>query len=151
MNRPRILVADDHKLVLERVVSALGATYEVIGRVNNGKDLVTEAQRLQPDLIITDVAMPILNGIEAARKLRQNGSCSKLIFLTVHRESAFVRACFEEGGLGYVTKSSLGTDLIPAIREALAGNRYISPSLARSLSGKDPQHSSKISDRENLS
>jgi DNA-binding NarL/FixJ family response regulator len=135
LNCPRILVADDQNLVVERVVSLLGKTFEVIGTVNNGKDLVAEAQRLQPDVIISDITMPMLTGIEAAQELRQIGSTSKLVFLTVHQEAVVVRACFAEGGLGYVIKSSLGTDLIPAIREALAGNRYISPSLQHVLPG----------------
>jgi DNA-binding NarL/FixJ family response regulator len=131
MARPTILVADDHSRVLARVLSLLTPHFDVIGTVNNGRDLVTEAHRLQPDLIVLDITMPILNGIEAAHELRETGSAAKLVFLTVHEQPAFVQACFEEGANGYVAKSRLATDLIPAINESLSGYRFISPTLPR--------------------
>lgn len=129
MNRPRILVADDHDVILDMVLSLLGQDFEVVGTANNGIDLVSEAQRLQPDAIVLDITMPILNGIEAAHEIHEAGLPAKLVFLTVHERSSFVRACFEEGGSAYVTKSRLKTDLIPAIREALSGNHFVSPFL----------------------
>lgn len=128
--RPRILLADDHNLVIERVLSVLKRDFEVVGTASNGRELVHEAEQLRPDVIVTDISMPVLTGIEAAHQLRQAGSTVKLVFLTVHEEPAFVQACFDEGGLGYVKKSSLGTDLIPAIKEALSGHRFISSSLS---------------------
>lgn len=131
MDRPRVLLADDHELVLARVQSLLKSSFEVIGTVTNGRDLVAEAQRLQPDVIVLDITMPILTGIEATRELREAGSKIKFVFLTVNEDLTFVRACLAEGALGYVKKSRLGTDLIPAISEALAGNCFISPSLQR--------------------
>lgn len=131
MDRPRVLVADDHSIVLERVLSLLGCKFEVVGTANNGRDLVAEAERLQPDVIVMDITMPILNGIEAAHELGEIGSTAKLVFLTVHGQPAFVDACFTEGALGYVTKSRLATDLIPAINDALSGRRFISPSVLR--------------------
>lgn len=129
--RPRVLLADDHRAVLERVESLLKPRFEVVGIANNGGDLVTEAQRLQPDVIVLDIGMPILTGIEAAHEIRKTGASVKLVFLTVHEDAEFVRACFAEGALGYVKKSRLGTDLIPAINEALSGRRYVSPSVPR--------------------
>jgi len=99
--------------------------------VNDGKSLVSEAQRLQPDVIVLDIAMPLLTGIEAARELHKAGSQAKLVFLTIHQDLAFVRGCFAEGGLGYVTKSRLVTDLIPAIHEALSNHTFVSPSVLR--------------------
>ena len=129
LNRPRILVADDHDVILDMVLSLLGQDFEVVGTANNGIDLVSEAQRLQPDAIVLDITMPILNGIEAAHEIHEAGLPAKLVFLTVHERSSFVRACFEEGGSAYVTKSRLKTDLIPAIREALSGNHFVSPFL----------------------
>jgi DNA-binding NarL/FixJ family response regulator len=114
--------------MLERVVSLLQSAYDVVGTVSDGGALVTEAQRLQPDVIVLDITMPVLTGIEAAHKLREAGNRAKLVFLTVHQESEFVRECFGEGGLGYVTKSRLVTDLIPAIKEALVNHHFVSPS-----------------------
>ena len=130
MARPRVFVADDHSLVLEKVLSLLKADFEVVGTAKNGSDLVTEAQRLQPDVIILDITMPNLNGIEAAHELRQVGLRAKLVFLTVHEESAFVRACIAEGAQGYVAKARLAADLIPAIQEALLGRCFISSSVS---------------------
>ena len=115
--------------MVERVLSVLKPDFEVVGTASNGRELVDEAQRLQPDVIVLDISMPVLTGIEAAHQLREAGSTIKLVFLTVHEEAAFLQACFAEGGLGYVKKSRLGTDLIPAIKEALAGHRFISASL----------------------
>jgi DNA-binding NarL/FixJ family response regulator len=131
LHRPRVLLADDHRVVLERVLSFLVSDFDVVGTANNGRDLVAEALRLQPDVIVLDIAMPILTGIEAAHKLREARSTVKLVFLTVHEEAAFVHACFAEGGLGYVKKSRPGTDLIPAINEALAGRCFVSSSMPR--------------------
>jgi DNA-binding NarL/FixJ family response regulator len=129
-SRPRVLLADDHEMVLERVQSLLD-DYEVIGTAHNGRDLVSEALRLQPDVIVSDITMPFLNGIDAAHEIREAGSPARFVFLTVHQQPAFLDACFAEGALGYVTKSHLGTDLIPAINEALSGHRFISPSIPR--------------------
>jgi DNA-binding NarL/FixJ family response regulator len=127
--KPRVLLADDHRAWLDRVTSLLKSDFDLVGVANDGKTLVGEARRLQPDLIVLDITMPILNGIEAARDLHMNGPDIKLVFLTVHEEPEYVRACLAEGGLAYVKKSRLGTDLIPAIREALLGRPFISPSL----------------------
>ena len=129
-SQTRVLIADDHEMLLERVLSVL-RSFQVIGKVNNGKDLVAEALRLRPDVIVSDITMPILNGIEAAHELREAGSASRFVFLTVLDQPAFLDACFAEGALGYVTKSRLGMDLIPAIHEALSGRPFISPSIPR--------------------
>jgi len=130
LNTPRLLLADDHDAMLQRALSLL-RNFQVIGTANNGKDLVSEALRLQPDVIVLDITMPIMTGIEAAHELREAGSTAKLVFLTVHEQPAFLLACFEEGAHGYVTKSHLGTDLIPAINKALSGHHFISPSIPR--------------------
>jgi DNA-binding NarL/FixJ family response regulator len=129
--RPTVLVADDHRLVLARVLALLKPTFCVVGIANNGEDLVISAERLQPEVIVLDITMPILNGIDAARELRRRGSVAKLIFLTVHSDPEFLSACFDEGALGYVTKSRLGVDLVPAITEALAGHVFVSPNVHR--------------------
>ena len=131
MDRPRIIVADDYDVMLDTVSALLQPDFEVVGTVNNGGDLIREAHRLQPDVIVHDITMPILNGIEAAHKMREAGLTARLVFLTVHEQSAFVNACFDEGALGYVTKSRLIMDLIPAIRDAISGHHFISPSVPR--------------------
>lgn len=123
---PRVLIADDQGLLLERVLRLL-RDFEVVGTARNGKDLVAEALRLQPDLIIADISMPVLTGIDAAHELRNSGSTFKFVFLTVHKEQEFLTACLAEGALGYVVKSRLRIDLIPAINEALSGRSFISP------------------------
>jgi DNA-binding NarL/FixJ family response regulator len=129
--QPRVLLADDHGPIIERVRSILQSGFDVVGSVNNGRDLVSEAARLRPDVIVLDISMPGMTGIEAAQELREAKSTAKLIFLTVHERVEFVRACLAEGALGYVVKSRLAVDLVPAIREALAGRRFISPPVSR--------------------
>jgi DNA-binding NarL/FixJ family response regulator len=129
--QPRVLLADDHGPIIERVTALLRSGFNVVGSVDNGRDLVSEAARLQPDVIVLDISMPGLTGIEAAQELREARSTAKLIFLTVHERVEFVRACLAEGALGYVVKSRLAVDLLPAIREALAGRRFISPPVSR--------------------
>jgi DNA-binding NarL/FixJ family response regulator len=128
LDRPRIIVADDHDVMLDTVSALLQPDFEVVATVNNGGDLIREAHRLQPDVIVLDITMPVLNGIEAAHKMREAGLTARLVFLTVHEQSSFVNACFDEGALGYVTKSRLRMDLVPAIRDAISGHHFISPS-----------------------
>ena len=131
LSRPRILVADDHQPLQERVKEILGTIYEIVGAVNNGNDLVFQAKRLLPDVIVLDISMPGITGIDAAHELRVGGSTAKMVFLTVHERVEFVHACLAEGALGYVVKSRLNADLIPAIEEALNGRRFISPPVSR--------------------
>ena len=148
VRRPRILLADDHRPLLDQVISLLQADFEVVGAVSNGKTLVSEAQRLKPDVIVLDIAMPILNGIEAAHLLHEAGSTAKLIFLTVHQDPAFVRACFAEGALGYVTKPELVSDLIPAINQVRAGHRFVSQSALYKLDPPSKHSESRVSEHE---
>lgn len=131
MERPRVLLADDHGSILDHTMSLLKPQFEVVGMVNDGRSLVNEALRLQPDVIVLDITMPVLNGIVAARELRAAGSQAKVIFLTVHQEEPLCVRCLAEGALGYVTKSRLITDLIPAITEALSDRRFVSPFVRR--------------------
>jgi len=126
---PRILVADDHLLIRKRVMDLLESSFDVVGLVSNGKDLLIEAERLAPDLIVLDITMPELTGIEAARQLRNKGSSAKLVFLTIHEQVQFVRRCMAEGAMGYVIKSRLESDLVHAIQEALLNRHFLSPPL----------------------
>jgi DNA-binding NarL/FixJ family response regulator len=105
----------------------LASTCEVVGSVPDGQSLFDAARRLAPDVIVTDISMPILNGIEASKQLNDSGCAAKIIFLTVHSDADFVQTCLATGALGYVTKSRFAVDLVPAIQEALAGHIFISP------------------------
>ena len=97
MAKPTVLVADDHSRLLARVLSILTPHFDVIGTVTNGSDLVAEAHRLQPNVIVLDIEMPILNGIEAAHELHETGSSARIVFLTVHQDQDFVDAAFSAG------------------------------------------------------
>ena len=117
--RARILLADDHPRFLEMEARFLEPEFEVVGKVGNGQALIEEAVRLKPDLIVTDISMPILNGIEAVDRLKRLGCTSRIVFLSVHSDNDFVSKCLSTGALGYVVKSKIASELIPAIRRAL--------------------------------
>ncbi len=125
-NRRRILLADDHPLVLERVTRFLQPTFDVVGVAHNGLEMVLEAMRLSPDVVVADISMPGLDGLAAARQLREMGSGATIVFLTIHESPELVEACLTEGALGFVLKSHMKTDLIPAINVALSGRRFVS-------------------------
>jgi DNA-binding NarL/FixJ family response regulator len=129
LSRARIVVADDHPEFLETVRSVIETSHEIVGSVSNGRDLFEAATKLQPDVIITDIRMPILNGIEAARKLKECGCTSKVIFLTVHTDQDYVRASISAGAAGYVIKTRIASDLLHAIQEALSERIFISPTI----------------------
>ena len=129
MSKTRVLLADDYRPLLECVLRLLRPEFEIFGEAQNGQALVEAALKLKPDVIVTDISMPILNGIEAAKRLREAGSTSKIVFLTVVPNPDFIATCMATGALGYVIKARLGTDLEPAIREAVAGRIFISPAL----------------------
>ncbi|WP_051979749.1 response regulator [Edaphobacter aggregans] len=127
MIRPRILLADDHPAVLKATSALLKAQFEIVGNVADGATLVSEAVRLCPDVVVADITLPIVSGIEAAHLLHESTPSSKIVFLTVHSEQQFVEACMAEGALGYVLKSHMKAHLIPAIQAALVGKSYICP------------------------
>ena len=127
MNKKRILLADDHPHFSELVEALLGSAFEVVGKVSDGQALYEAATSLKPDLILTDISMPVLNGIEAVDELHRSGCSSKIIFVTVHSDPDFVRSCLAAGAAGYVIKGRVAVDLQPAIREVLAGHLFISP------------------------
>ena len=115
--------------MLRMVETILEPIFEVIGKVADGKSLMEAASKLNPDLIVTDISMPILNGIEAVKNLKESGSRAKVVFLTVHTDNEFVKLCFEAGASGYVWKPQMATDLLFAVRAALAGRSFTSPNL----------------------
>ena len=129
LNSPRVLLADDSPTVLEAVSRMLTPDFEIVGTVSDGLSLIAEVQRLHPDVLILDMFMPGLNGIEVVRELKKRQSVGSMIFLTVYQDPVFVEEAQALGAMGYVLKSSADRDLIPAIREALQGHFFHSPSL----------------------
>jgi DNA-binding NarL/FixJ family response regulator len=130
LSRIRVLLADDHPGFTQIVETLLGSAYEVTGSVSNGRSLIDAAMKTQPDIIVTDISMPILNGIDAAIQLKNSSCKSKIVFLSVHSDPEFVETCLSIGALGYVIKTQMATELMPAIREALAGRVFVSPGLS---------------------
>lgn len=128
MSKLRVLLADDHETILARVRGILGEEFDVIGAVNNGRDAISEVERLDPDVLVIDISMPILNGLQVMSKLGSNCR-TKVVFLTVHEDPDFVAAAFSAGASGYVVKEDVTTDLVLAIRATLEGRMYLSQSI----------------------
>jgi len=129
MSTPRILLADDQEEMLGTVILVLGDEFNIIGTADNGKHAVGLATELFPDVLVLDISMPILNGIEVARSLKELGSRASIVLLSVHADPDFVEAARSAGALGYVLKESLAIDLAPAIRTVIQGNTFTSSSM----------------------
>lgn len=129
MSRVSILLADDNSAVLNNVTRVLRAKYDIVAAVKDGAAVLEEFPRLRPDVIVLDISMGEVNGIDVARQLRDSGCRSKIIFLTVHEDSDFVNAAMSTGASAYVVKSRLSTDLVSAIEAVLAGKLFVSGSL----------------------
>jgi DNA-binding NarL/FixJ family response regulator len=126
MRKMRVVLADDHLGLLEIARSLLKRDVDVVRCVDNGEALVEAAMELRPDVIVTDISMPRLSGLEAVDRLRESGCSSKVVFLTAHCDSDFIHAALKTGALAYVHKTSMATDLLFAIQEALAGRVFVS-------------------------
>ncbi len=133
MSRPRVLLADDHRLVLEGIRRLLEPEFDVVGAVEDGRTLLTAAQHLKPDVILLDIAMPLLNGIDAARRLRKSSPGSRIVFVTMHADPAYVTEALRVGASGYLLKRSAATELVKAIHEVLHGRFYMSPLVAKGV------------------
>jgi DNA-binding NarL/FixJ family response regulator len=129
--RPRLLLADDHTLLLDGIRMLLEPEYELVGCVEDGQALLAAAMESKPDVILLDISMPILNGIDAAHQLRKILPSAKLIFVTMHADADFVTEAFRAGAAGYLLKRSAASELLTAIREVLKGNHYVSPLVTR--------------------
>ncbi|HEX4772384.1 MAG TPA: response regulator transcription factor [Bryobacteraceae bacterium] len=126
MAKIRVLLADDHVPMIARVRWQLGEEFDIVGTAGNGQEAIDAVLRLHPDVLVIDLSMPVLDGFEAAARIRDAGCQTKVIILTVHEGADFVSAAFSSGASGYVTKSRLATDLAPAIEGALLGRSFVS-------------------------
>src|SRR5215475_191933 len=127
MRRIRLLLADDHVMFAQGLESLLRDEFELLGTVENGEQLVESTLRLNPDVILVDISMPILNGFDAVRRIRASGSDAKIIFLTMHNDATLLSEAFRCGAAGYILKQAAGEELLNAIREVACGRSYVSP------------------------
>lgn len=133
MERPRIVLADDHADFLALVVQLIETEFEVLQTLENGNAVVEIAPTLAADLLLMDITMPGMSGIDAARRLREAGCPSKIVFLTVHADQDYLQSALATGAVGYVVKDRVATDLVPALTAVATGGTYVSPSLASRL------------------
>ena len=132
MDKIRVVLADDHQQMIAKVRQTLGEEFEVVGAVEDGKQAVNAVLTLNPDALVIDISMPILNGLQAAKQLQTANCRTKIIFLSIYDGPDFLDAAFSAGASGYVNKARLSTDLIPAIHEAMLGRTFISAPSNRS-------------------
>lgn len=135
MAKPRVLIADDHQIVLEGLRSLLQSEYEIVGEVEDGRALVAQAERLRPDLVVADISMPNLNGIDAARRIKKIDARIRIVFLTMHTDVTYAAGAFEAGASGFVLKHSAPQELISAMQQAIQGKTYVTPMIAGDLIG----------------
>src|SRR4051794_14630524 len=135
MRRPRVLLADDHRLLREAFAQLLEPEFEVVGAVGDGRALIAAAQELQPDIVLLDIAMPLLNGLDAARQLKRLMPEVSLIFLTVSEDPDLAAEAFRAGASGYLLKNSAASELFTALREVYQGRLYVTPLATRGLVG----------------
>ncbi len=133
MRKTRVLLADDHRIFLEGLKGLLEPEFDLVGTVGDGRALVKEAEKLRPDVIVADISMPLLNGIDAVRLIKKSDHSIKVIFLTMHLDVSFANLAFEVGASGYVIKSSASRELITAIHEVMMGKTYVTPEIAGEL------------------
>lgn len=133
MNRPRVLLADDHTMILAGLRSLLESDFDLVGTAEDGRALLDAAAQLKPDVIMIDISMPLLNGIEAARQLKKAVPQSKIIFLTMHADVAYVKEAFRAGASGYLIKRSAATELVTAINEVMKGRTYVTPLVTKDM------------------
>ena len=133
MRKTRVLLADDHRIFLEGLKGLLEPEFDLVGTVGDGRALVKEAERLHPDVVVADISMPLLNGIDAVRQLKKSDLQIKVVFLTMHPDVSFANLAFEVGASGYVIKSSASDELITAIHAVMTGKTYVTPEIAGEL------------------
>jgi DNA-binding NarL/FixJ family response regulator len=133
MSRPRVLLADDHQIVAEGLRGLLEPEFDLIGIVSDGRQLVEAATRLDPDVVIVDISMPLLNGLDAAEEMRRKGCRAKIVFLTMHMDASYAARALRSGASGFVLKHSATSELVAAVRAAVGGETYVTERIANSL------------------
>ena len=131
--RTKVLLADDHAIVAEGLATLLKDHFDLVGIVGDGNELIDLARKLRPDVIVADIAMPVLSGLEALRRLKAARSKAKVIFLTMHADAQLATEAFRAGASGYVLKQSAGEELIAAIQEVLQGRTYLTPLITKDV------------------
>ena len=131
MQRPRVLIADDHRIFLDGLRQVLEPSYDVVGAVTDGQALIRAVEELNPDLVLADVTMPLLSGLEAARRIKQAGAACRVILLTMHADQELAAEAFRAGASGYLVKTSPTAEMEEALREVLQGRTYLSRELRR--------------------
>jgi DNA-binding NarL/FixJ family response regulator len=155
MNKTSVLLAEDHTIVAEGLKSILEGEFDLIGIVPDGRSLVEKAKALRPDVIVTDISMPQLNGLDAARQIKREGLPAKIIFLTMHTDVPLATEAFRAGASGYLLKQSASQELITAIHEVVKGHSYVTPLITRDVlsflmevSHETEQQSAKLTPRQ---
>ena len=129
VDKIRVVLADDHREMIAKIRGVLGDEFEVVEEVVNGIQAVSAVLASDPDVFVTDISMPLLNGLQAARRIQSANPRVRIIFVTIHEDGDFIAAAFSAGATGYVTKRRLSTDLVIAIQEALKGHTFVSNSI----------------------
>jgi DNA-binding NarL/FixJ family response regulator len=151
---PRVLLADDHKIVAQGLESLLKDSFNFVGAVSDGRALLEAAVRLKPDVVVTDISMPLLNGLDAVRQFRSNGVEAKVVFLTMHADATLAAEAFRAGGSAFLLKDSAGDELIQAIGEILQGRAYLTPLIAKDMisvlieAKESPKEESRLTPRQ---
>jgi DNA-binding NarL/FixJ family response regulator len=149
VRRPTVLIADDHQMVRQGLASLLADEFDVVATVGDGTSLLEEAARTRPDVIVTDVSMPGLSGMDALRRLKAQRADVKVILLTMHVSGELAAEAMRAGAAGFVVKQSAGEELVTAIREALQGHVYLTPSVTRAtLAGLDDPRPEPLTPRQ---
>lgn len=125
--RTRLVLVDDHPGILRQTIELLPERFEVVETLQDGMGLLSALNQFQPDILVLDITLPFVSGVDLARKVRAAGLSTKIVFLTVHADSDYAWEAFDAGALGYVIKPRLASDLVSALDAATAGNRFISP------------------------
>ena len=155
MKRPSVLLSEDHTIVMEGLRRILDPHFNVVGSVEDGRALVAAAKELRPDVIVTDISMPLLNGIEAARQIKKMKMGTKIVFLTMHPDVTYATEAFRAGASGYVLKNCAAQELVTAIQEAFKGRVYVTPLVAKevlhtlmTVSSQPEKHSVELTPRQ---
>ncbi|HKE59734.1 MAG TPA: response regulator transcription factor [Pyrinomonadaceae bacterium] len=135
MKRPRVILADDHPLMMDAIKNLLGTEFEVVGEFTDGQSLVEAALTLKPDVIVLDIGMPTLNGLSAGQRLKRLMPNVKLVYLTMNQDQEIAREAFQLGASAYLVKSTSATELVSAMREVVRGGSYVTPLVTKGMYG----------------